>query len=134
MSNGKLSLEVRVTYNSARNRRILSFGAKDSESIEFFDLDYMKHVKRIRSYVTIDFEDHERLKIQLENPRVAANFFAALLKADLFHGRVRRWMRVAYELQVEKTSGTSASGGEGTEHDDAEHGVDHDDEETDRGD
>ena len=87
--------------------KFIAFGAKNSDAIEFFPKERIAHFKRIRNYVTIDYDIGERLKIQFVSPKIAANFLTVLVRSfsvsdePTFVADVKRWMRVSYMLSHE---------------------------------
>jgi hypothetical protein len=98
----------------------IAFGAKGSEPVEYFRTDRLSHVKRIRNYVTIDYEFKERLKIQFTNAKIATGFLSVLIRSFVvkdepaYVADVKRWMRVSYELTREHE--TTAHDHEAEEH------------------
>lgn len=101
-SKAPLQLQARILD------RYIAFGAAGSAAVEFFSRERIAHFKRIRNFITFDYEFGERLKIQFASPKIAADFLAVFVgdssDSPSFVADIKRWMRVSYELPREHES------------------------------
>lgn len=101
MAASKTSLQLQARILD----RYIAFGASGSAAIEFFSRERITHFKRIRNFITFDYEFGERLKIQFVSPKVAADFLMMFVSdssdSPTFVADVKRWMRVSYDLPRE---------------------------------